>query len=151
MSRRYRLPQLLLTAGVLGVALSLIASSHRGSAPIANAPAAPAAAKPRTAASLPAHLGVAANDPRHRYIVQSVSADAASDAVSRAGGVVTGDLSVIRAVAASLDEREMAALRSEHVAQLLIYNDTAVAASSLGALPETYYPKWLPRICMSAG
>jgi len=97
-------------------------------------------AKPLTAASLPAHLGVAANYPRQRYIVQSVSADAARDAVSRAGGVVTGDLSVIRAVAASLDEHELAALRAEQVAQLHIYNDTAVVASSLGALPETYYP-----------
>src|SRR5258708_6589451 len=143
MSRRYRLLHWLLTAGVLGVALSLIASSHHnpGGVPVANAPAAPtAAAKPRTVASLPAHSGVAANDPRHHYIVQSASADAARDAVLRAGGVVTGDLSVIRAVAASLNELEMAALRAAQVAQLHIYNDTAVAASSLGALPETYYP-----------
>src|SRR5258708_10718869 len=103
MSRRYRLPHWLLTAGVLGVALSLIASSHRSSrsVPVANAPAAPtAAAKPRAVASLPAHSSVAANDPRHRYIVQSASADAARDAVLRAGGVVTGDLSVVPAVAA---------------------------------------------------
>jgi len=99
-----------------------------------------------------AHLGVAANYRRHRYIVQSGSAEAARDAVLLAGGIVTGDLSVIRAVAASLDEHEMAALRAEHVAQLYVFNDTAVAASSLGALPETYYPaKWLPPICMSAG
>jgi len=53
--------------------------------------------KPRTAASLPAHLGVAANYRRHRYIVQSGSAEAARDAVLLAGGIVTGDLSVIRA------------------------------------------------------
>src|SRR5450755_2486247 len=117
MSRRYRLSHWLLAASTLGVALSLIASSYRSSAPVANAHSVQTeAAKPRTAASLPAHLGVAAYYPRHRYIVQSASADAARDAVSRAGGVVTGDLSVIRAVAASLDEHEIAALRAEQVA-----------------------------------
>src|ERR1700722_15044884 len=144
MSRRYRLPLWLLATGVLGVALSLIASNHHDAAPVANAPAANAAAQAAAVkpslASLPAHLGVAAISPRQRYIVQSLSADAARAAVLRAGGVVTGDLSVIRAVAASLDEHEIAALRAEQVAQLHIYNDTAVVASSLGALPETYYP-----------
>jgi len=89
-----------------------MASSHRSprSALAANAPAArTVAAKPRTAASLPAQSGVAVNYPRQRYIVQSGSAEAARDAVLRAGGIVTGDLSVIRAVAASLDEHEIAA------------------------------------------
>src|ERR1700685_319552 len=92
---RYRLPHWLLATGVLGVALSLIASSHRSprSAPVANAPAAQtAAAKPHSAA-LPAQSGVAVSYPRQRYIVQSGSAEAARDAVLRAGGVVTGDLS----------------------------------------------------------
>src|ERR1700676_3860546 len=138
MSRRNRLQYWLLPTGVLGVAL-LTASIDRSGAPLSNAPAAQAAVAKRPAVAslpqaLPAHLGVSANYQRQRYIVQAQSADAARDAVSHAGGVVTGDLSVIRAVAASLDEREMAALRAEQVSQLHIYNDTAVVASSLGAL-----------------
>src|SRR5450432_1791376 len=100
MSRRNRLPYWLLALGVLGVAL-LTASLDRSSAPLAMAPAAQAAVAKRPAVSslpghaLPAHLGVAANYPRHRYIVQAESADAARVAVAHAGGVVTGDLSVI--------------------------------------------------------
>src|SRR5450631_215414 len=145
MSRRNRFPYWLLAAGVLGVAL-LTASIDRGSAPLAIAPAAQAAVAKRPALAslpaqaLPAHLGVAAKYPRHRFIVQAESADTAHDAVAHAGGVVTGDLSVIRAVAASLDEHEMAALRTAQVPQLHIYDDSAVVASSLGALPETFYP-----------
>src|ERR1700736_4451029 len=112
MSQRNRLSHWLLAAGVLGVAL-LTASIESSSARLANAPAAQAAVAQRLAQrpavasitrALPAHLGVAANFPRQRYIVQAESADAARDAVAHAGGVVTGDLSVIRAVAASLDE-----------------------------------------------
>jgi len=64
---------------------------------------------------------------------------------------VTGDLSVIRAVAASLSEHEMAALRAQRVSPLHIYNDTAVAASSLGALPETYYPSEVDAANMHVG
>jgi len=86
-------------------------------------------------ASLPPHLGIAQSYPRHRYIVQSESAGAARNAVSKAGGIVTGDLSVIRAVAAALDEREVAALRAEQLTQLHIYDDSAVVASSMGTLP----------------
>src|ERR1700689_5114022 len=65
-------------------------------------PAAPAArsveparlkAAPRTAASAGAELGE-----RKRYIVQAKSIDEARDAVREAGGAVTVDLSVIRAV-----------------------------------------------------
>src|ERR1700690_3309911 len=140
MSQTYRRPHWLLTAGVLTVTLALTASNYRSAAPTANAPAPKAGvAAPRWGA-LPEHSGIAVNYERHRYIVQSQSAEAARDAVRHAGGLVTGDLSVIRAVAASLDEHEMAALRAQPVSQLRIYNDTAVVASSLGALPETYYP-----------
>ncbi len=78
---------------------------------------------------------------RLRYIVQGASAASARSAVRDVGGLVTGDLSVIRAVGAALDERELAALRDRRIPQLRIYDDTPVRASSpAGTLPETYYP-----------
>src|SRR3979411_1638777 len=122
MSRKSPLPHRLLTAGVLGLALFLTASNFRTDAPqVANSPAARATeAKPQAYVSQPPHLGVAAVSPRQRYIVQSESAEAAGAAVSLAGGVVTGDLSVIRAVAASLDEREMSALRAQGLVQVAL-------------------------------
>src|SRR5580692_8564932 len=62
-------------------------------------------------------------------------------AVRDVGGLVTSDLSVIRAVGAALDDRELAALRDRGVPHLRIYDDTPVHASSpAGTLPETYYP-----------
>src|ERR1700727_3365516 len=91
-------------------------------------------------ASLPPQRSVAASFARRHYIVQSQSSEMARNAVSVAGGIVTGDLSVIRAVAAALDEREIAALRAEPLPQLHVYDDSAVVASSMGTLPETYYP-----------
>jgi hypothetical protein len=67
---------------------------------------------PAPGAAAPAPRGVA--DPvRERYIVQAASAGEAATAVVRAGGKVTGDLSVIRAVSASLDERELDSLRAQ--------------------------------------
>ena len=95
MSQRYRRSLWLLPAGVLVVAL-LTASNHHSAAPVANAPAANAAAQAAAVkpslALLPAHLRVAAISPRKRFIVQSLTADAARDAVLRVGGLVTGDL-----------------------------------------------------------
>ena len=77
---------------------------------------------------------------RRRYIVQSASADAARRAVEAAGGTVTSDLSVIRAVGAALAERDLARLRGQR-SGVQIYDDTPVSASSLGGVvPETYYP-----------
>src|SRR5271168_2418368 len=111
MSRRYRFPYWLLATGLLGTALFLAASNHRAPS-LAQVPAAEGASAPRTSASVPAHLGVAANYTRRRYIVQAGSAAAAGDAVLQVGGAVTGDLSVIRAVAAELNEQEMTALRA---------------------------------------
>jgi serine protease AprX len=64
---------------------------------------------------------------------------------------VTGDLSVIRAVAAQLDEREMAALRGAGLPKLNVYNDSAVVASSMGTLPETYYPSEVDAANLQAG
>jgi len=144
MSRRYRQRIGLLSLGVLGL-MGLSASNFRGNEPpavTAGAPSRPAVPGPLASqpAQAPAFLGVAAAFPRHRYIVQAQSADAARAAVSRAGGVVSTDLSIIRAVAAALDEREMSTLRAQNVPQLHIYDDSAVVASSMGTLPETYYP-----------
>src|SRR5271168_3409421 len=57
---------------------------------------------------------------RLRYIVQSNTADAARRAVQDAGGLVTNDLSVIRAVGAALDNRELAALRDRKIPHLQV-------------------------------
>jgi len=146
MSRKNGYRNGLLASSVLGITLCLTAANFRSSAPATVASATVALAARSNAvqahapALLPANFGVATPHLRHRFIVQSESAERAREAVSRAGGLVTGDLSVIRAVAASLDEREMAALRAEQVPQLQVYDDTAVVASSMGTLPETYYP-----------
>src|SRR5580658_6378428 len=83
----------------------------------------------------------AAHAVRQAYIVQASSAAAAADAVSRAGGHLTRELAVIRAVGAELDARELAALTAAGVPQLEVYTDSAVKASAVqGTLPETYYP-----------
>src|SRR5258708_23007165 len=141
MSRKNGYRNGLLASSLLGLTLCLTASNFRSSAPATSTPVArTSAVQPHALAVLPSHFGIATPHLRHRFIVQSESAERAREAVSRAGGLVTGDLSVIRAVAASLDEREMAALRAEQVPQLQIYDDTAVVASSMGTLPETYYP-----------
>src|SRR6185437_9557827 len=78
---------------------------------------------------------------RSPYIVQATSVDLARAAVLKVGGQVTGDLSIIRAVGASLDDNELTALHAADVPGLRVFEDTQVKASSVtGALPETYYP-----------
>ncbi|HEY0339925.1 MAG TPA: S8 family serine peptidase, partial [Steroidobacteraceae bacterium] len=78
---------------------------------------------------------------RSPYIVQAATADIARGAVLKVGGVVTGDLSIIRAVGASLDDRQLMALHAADIPALRIFEDTPVNASSVtGTLPETYYP-----------
>ncbi len=157
MSRSNAQRNWLLPSVILGCTLCLTASNFRSDLPASNARAALGgavklgAAKSPALASLPPHLGVAASSSRHRYIVQSQSAAQARRAVSQAGGIVTGDLSVIRAVAAALDEREMAALRAAGVPQLQVYDDSAVVASSMGTLPETYYPSEVDAANLQAG
>src|SRR5205823_13648744 len=76
---------------------------------------------------------------RQDYIVQAESVEAARSAVARVGGVVTGELSIIRAVGAALDDRELEALRASDVPRLRIFEDSPVQASS-GHLPEANYP-----------
>src|SRR6266404_2349507 len=103
----------LLAAGSLGVLFSALVMNFRGDhAAAPNAARQPTPARPE--ASLPkAPAAVAEVHERRPYIVQADNADAARDAVQGAGGTVTGDLSVIRAVAALLDDGELAALRAQ--------------------------------------
>ncbi|MGO9804523.1 MAG: S8 family peptidase [Steroidobacteraceae bacterium] len=94
---------------------------------------------PRPTAQALARAALDAGPPR-AYIVQARSAAEAGRAVRQAGGTVRGELSVIGAVSALLDERELAALHSTPAPFLNVYADAEVRASSAGTLPETYYP-----------
>src|SRR5215831_14773712 len=77
----------------------------------------------------------------HGYIVQATSDAAAAAAVAHAGGTVRASLPLIHAVAATLDEAQLEALRGARVAQLAVFPDATVTRSSAaGVLPETYYP-----------
>src|SRR5205085_2762302 len=107
------------------------------SRPAARMPVAAAPARARTTPpSRVEPVGV-----RQDYIVQAESVEVARSAVARVGGVVTGELSIIRAVGAALDDRELEALRASDVPRLRIFEDSPVQASSAaGVLPETYYP-----------
>ena len=78
---------------------------------------------------------------RHFYIVQAANIELARQAVERVGGVINGELDIIRAVGASLDDDELQALWDEPVEGLRVYDDATVRTSDVGgARPETYYP-----------
>src|SRR6185436_14867585 len=102
-------------------------------------PIAPEQLPPKPATQQPKPVQ-SAKEERQDYIVQAASVDLARQAVEKAGGVVTGDLSIIRAVGASLDAQELAKLNANPVDGLRVYEDAAVTASAT-ALPETYYPQ----------
>src|SRR5688572_21905060 len=134
-------------AGILGILSILGALSYRIEAP-ATSVAAPPLPEPPLAAGAPilapkpgeqivhaAPAGV-----RQDYIVQASSVDLARNAVRRVGGVINSDLEIIRAVGASLDDRELAALWEKPVAGLHVFHDAPVTSTSSGTLPETYYP-----------
>jgi serine protease AprX len=140
MQRRNRNRILIASLGLLGATLCLTAANFHANEPGAPASARNAGFASKATAVMPEHLAVSAALPRQRYIVQAQDADTARAAVAKAGGVVNSDLSVIHAVSAALDERELAALRAANVPQLHLYEDSAVVASSRGTLPETYYP-----------
>ncbi|HYM27377.1 MAG TPA: S8 family serine peptidase, partial [Steroidobacteraceae bacterium] len=137
----------MLAAGALGALLAALLFLW-SAAPATHAPAAILRARapqlqaaPAAAAAAPAPVLPTAAPLRASYIVQAGSAGEAGGAVVRAGGVVTGDLSLIRAVSAELSEDELARLRTVHVARLRVFADAPVSASSVGGtLPETYYP-----------
>ena len=123
--------------GVLGTVTALTLRSDPAAAPSAARVLVPLPVQSPLPVELPATNAVE----RKSYIVQAESAAAARSAVQRSGGAVTADLEVIRAVGATLNGRELSALRHQRNAHLQIYDDTAVRASSAAAaLPETYYP-----------
>jgi hypothetical protein len=131
MSRRIAQRNWLPASVIFGITLCLTASNFRTKPPAESTRAARIVAISPALASLAPHPGHSASYPRHRYIVQSQSSELARGAVSQAGGIVTGDLSVIRAVAAALDEHEMAALRAAR-------------------LPLIIRARSMPQICTSA-
>src|SRR4029077_2697363 len=148
MSMKDQTNRWLLAAGVLGALLAVLFFLRGGVPP---APHAIASAPPLAAAPFSAVRGAVAPAPappparalappqRQSYIVQAMSAGAAGSAVVRVGGNVTGDLSIIHAVSASLSDDELEALRS--LPGLQVYADAPVGATSVrGTLPETYYP-----------
>lgn len=63
------------------------------------------------------------------FIVQAETADAAAAAVREVGGIVTHELTIIRAVGATLDSSQLAVLRN-HEAVGRVYEDAAVTTSS---------------------
>src|SRR5690606_12656929 len=71
--------------------------------------------------------------------------------VTRAGGVITGELDIIRAVGAELDSNELAKLYEMTVDGLRVYDDAAVTSSSATAPPETYYPTQVGAATMHTG
>src|SRR5690606_20721937 len=71
---------------------------------------------PRETRSAPAGV-------RQNYIVQAANVRLARDAVTRAGGVITGELDIIRAVGAELDSNELAKLYEMTVDGLRVYDD----------------------------
>jgi hypothetical protein len=104
----------LLAVCLASVLLALLALMLRSDAPspspvtVASRPVVPiaVAVAPAPARATPpspvAQAGV-----RQDYIVQADSVEVARDAVVRVGGLVTGELSIIRAVGAALDDREL--------------------------------------------
>ena len=105
-------------------------------------PVAPEQSPPKAQAQPPKVVQVAQIE-RQDYIDQAKSIDLARRAVEKAGGRVTGELDIIRAVGASLDGNELAALYEQTVDGLRVYEDVAVSASAASALPETFYPfRW---------
>src|SRR6266850_5466396 len=140
----------LLAACAASVLLALLALMLRSDAPppspvtVVSRPVIPipvAAAPAPARATPPAPAPVAPVGVRQDYIVQADSVELARSAVVRVGGVVTGDLSIIRAVGAALDDRELEALRASDVPRLRIFEDSPVQSSSAaGVLPETNYP-----------
>src|SRR5438132_5838015 len=105
------------------------------SRPAAQMPVAAAPARARTTPpSRVEPVGV-----RQDYIVQAESVEVARSAVMHVGGVVTGELSIIRAVGAALDDRELEALHASDIPRLRIFEDAPGIGRS-NHLPETNYP-----------
>jgi len=130
--------------GVLLIVGALVYLNREPAAPAAQQaevawPIAPDQLPPKPTAQQPKPAQVAKSE-RADYIVQAASTDLAHQAVVKAGGKVTGELDIIRAVGAALDAQELAALYEKPVDGLRVYEDAAVSASATSALPETNYP-----------
>ncbi len=120
-------PKLLVAAALSVFLILMLAYLYGGTPAPRSAHAAPAAqpAPLRWAGARPAPATQPAPAPRREaapvresYIVQAASASEARGAVVRAGGKVTRELSVIRAVDALLDDEELAVLRDAQVPRL---------------------------------
>jgi serine protease AprX len=160
MGKIVRRKRWLLAAGALGVALTfavLIPQREETSPTVV--PSVPRLAQVAAAAPEPtAHVATteskAPSAPagvRQNYIVQAATVSLAHDAVTRAGGVITGELGIIRAVGAELDSSELAKLQEKPVDRLRIYDDAAVTSSSTTPPPETYYPTQVGAATMHTG
>jgi subtilisin family serine protease len=143
MSKDVRKKRWAQAVGIFVVSI-LAALSYRTETPVT--PAAPQPAPATVAPSFSSQpldqtVRAAPAGIRQDYIVQAASVELARSAVRRVGGVINADLEIIRAVGASLDNRELARLWDEPVVGLRIYDDATVNKSgSSDALPETYYP-----------
>src|SRR5258708_34129154 len=116
MSRKNGYRNGLLASSLLGLTLCLTASNFRSSAPATSTPVArTSAVKPHALALLPSDFAIATPHLRHRFIVQSESAERAREAVPRPGGPGTAEFSGIRPGGALTDERRKAAGRPAHV------------------------------------
>ena len=161
MGKIVRRKRWLLVAGALGAAaIFAVLVPQREETSVTAVPPAPPAEKAEVAQSEPvvratttapetrsAPAGV-----RQSYIVQAASVGLAREAVTRAGGVITGELEIIRAVGAELDSNELAKLQEAPVAGLRVYDDATVTSSSTtSAPPETYYPTQVGAATMHTG
>lgn len=151
----------LLGAGALGaVFVYCLLSLLRAQEPVVPTPVAPRTAEAPIAAATAEPVARTSDAPRvalstpgvrQSYIVQASSLELARRAVQRAGGIVTGELEIIRAVGADLDSRELEALWTEPVAGLRVYDDASVSSSYTTAYPETYYPTQVGASTMHTG
>ncbi len=161
MGKIVRRKRWLLAAGALGAALivalllpqreELLATAIPSVPQTAEAPVAAVQSETVVRATPSSQARSAPAGVRQSYIVQAASVALARDAVTRAGGVITGELEIIRAVGAELDGNELAQLQEKPVAGLRIYDDAAVTSSSTAPLPETYYPTQVGAATMHTG
>jgi len=77
--------------------------------------------------------------PKHSYIVQAASSEAAAAAVDGVGGTVTQTLRIINGVAASLDQAAVARLSRNP--QVALHFDGAVLASGVESSPKQNGPR----------
>ncbi|MGB5622163.1 MAG: hypothetical protein WBN65_06700, partial [Gammaproteobacteria bacterium] len=92
-----------------------------------------------TTPAAPTQEAVIHTAPKAAYIVQYRSAAEAAEVVRDAGGEITHELTVIRAVGAELDETQVAQLRESHHG-LRVFADHAVSLDALTSTSLTQAP-----------